>query len=123
MNEYHIYTNPLGEYRAVRQGWSWVAFLFFWIYALIKGRYKLGLLTLVLTLPLAVASFMFLVTGAPYLALIPIGIIWWYAYAYYGKYGHIWKEEKFIANGFEHVDTIEAETVNGAIAEHMRKGK
>ncbi len=123
MREYNIYTNPLGKYHAVKQGWSWMAFLFFWIYAFLKGRYKLGLLTLILTLPLTVVSVMFLATSAPYLAFIPMGIVWWYAYAYYGKYGHVWKEEKFIAQGYEHVDTLDAQTEAGAIAEYMRKNK
>lgn len=122
MKEYNIYTNPLGKYKAVKQGWSWMAFVFFWIYALIKGRYKLGLLTLAIALPLSWAAVFFAVNGAPFLSLIPHGIILWYAYTYYGKYGHIWKEEKLIANGFEHVGTLDAQTEAGAIAEFMRQG-
>lgn len=121
MNEYHIYTNPLGNYHAVKQGWSWMAFLFFWIYALIKGRYKLGLLTLAIAIPLSLAALFFAINGALFLSLIPQGIIWWYAYTYYGKYGHIWKEEKLIAQGYEHVDAVEAQTGAGAIAAYMRK--
>ena len=121
MNQYHIYTNPLGKYHAVKQGWSWMAFLFFWIYALIKGRYKLGLLTIVIAFPLSFASMMFVTTSAPFLALIPAGIVLWFDYAYYGKYGHIWREEKYIAEGFEHVDAVEAQTEAGAIAAYIRK--
>jgi len=91
------------------------------IYIYLKGRYKLGLLTIVIAFPLSFASMMFVTTSAPFLALIPIIIVWWFDYAYYGKYGHIWREEKLISNGFEHVATLEAETENGAIAEYMRK--
>ncbi|MEA1910097.1 MAG: hypothetical protein U9N32_00260 [Spirochaetota bacterium] len=119
MNEYNIYTNPLGKYNAVKQGWSWIAFLLFWIYALYMNKWKLGLLTLAVMLPISIA-FVTLAISIPVVALIPIGIMIWFA-RYYGKYGHIWREEKLIANGFEHIGAVQAQTEAGAIAEHMRK--
>ena len=121
MNEYHIYTNPLGKYHAVKQGWSWIAFIFFWMYALVKGKWKLGLLTLAIILPISI-FFSMLAVHVPITGLIPIAIMIWFA-RYYGKYGHVWKEEKLIAQGFEHLDTLDAQTEAGAIAEYMRKNK
>jgi len=34
MENYNIYMNPQGDYKAVKSGWSWTAFLFTGIWAL-----------------------------------------------------------------------------------------
>ena len=96
-----------------------MAFLFFWMYALAMNKWKLGVLTFIVVIPLSLL-FAMLVIPLPLVALIPIGVIFWFA-KIYGQYGHVWKEEKLISHGYEHVDAIDAQTEAGAIAEYMRK--
>lgn len=36
MKTYKIFKNPTGQYEAVKQGWSWPAFLFGGIWACVK---------------------------------------------------------------------------------------
>jgi len=127
MKNYHIFTNPLGKHEAVYQGWSWMAFLFFWGYALVKGRWQLGLLTVVIYTPLSyVLISIAMGASSPLAYFIVLGInlaIWAYLIRIYGNNGHYWREEKLLRTGYEHVASIEAETADGAIAKHMRGTK
>ena len=41
MKQYKIFKHPLGKIEAVKQGWSWPAFFFNWIWALVKKMWYL----------------------------------------------------------------------------------
>ena len=43
MKTYKIFKNPTGQYEAVKQGWSWPAFLFGCIWACVKKIWGLGI--------------------------------------------------------------------------------
>ena len=43
MKTYKIFKNPTGQYEAVKQGWSWPAFLFGGIWACVKKIWGLGI--------------------------------------------------------------------------------
>lgn len=47
MKQYKIYANPQGTYEAVKQGWSWPAFFFSFIWAMVKKMWGLGVGVLV----------------------------------------------------------------------------
>jgi hypothetical protein len=47
MAEYNIYKNPSGSTVAVKKGWSWPAFLFTWIWALLKGLHKPAIIIII----------------------------------------------------------------------------
>jgi len=36
MKQYKIFVNPQGTCEAVKQGWSWPAFLFTWVWGIFK---------------------------------------------------------------------------------------
>ena len=44
MKQFKVYENPQGVYEAVKQGWSWPAFFFSWIWELIAEMWGLGVL-------------------------------------------------------------------------------
>lgn len=46
MNQYRIYENQLGMREAVKQGWSWPACCFTWIWAFNKKINRIGAITL-----------------------------------------------------------------------------
>ncbi len=45
MKQYKIFKHPNGETEAVKQSWSWPAFFFTWIWALIKKLWVIAAIT------------------------------------------------------------------------------
>ncbi len=43
-SKYYIYSNPQGDYKAVKEGWSWAAFIFDGLWALVNKMWILGII-------------------------------------------------------------------------------
>jgi len=46
MKTFSIYKNIQGQYKAIKDGWNWVAFLFSWIWAFFTKQWALGCILL-----------------------------------------------------------------------------
>lgn len=111
--------NPLGSYEAVKQGWSWPAFFFGFIWALFKKMWVLGFGIFF--------SFMFIswiiggtTGGGPIPAVITNigGIILFVAF---GVNGNKWRGENLISRGFDLKGTVSASNSKGAIALYLKE--
>ena len=120
MNEYNVYKNPSGVVEAVKQGWSWPAFLFTAIWALTKGLYALGagIFILFLFLHLFLNS---IVEGAgsgnPITLFITLGVAVWL-----GMEANKLREKDLKKKGYDFISSIEATTPEGAISYVMKSG-
>lgn len=54
MNSYRIFKNPSGHTEAVKQGWSWPAFFFAIIWALIKQLWYVAAIIFLIILPFVI---------------------------------------------------------------------
>lgn len=120
MREFRIYANPQGSYKAVKQGWSWPAFFFGFIWALVKKMWVLGFGLIVLFFGLGfiggfaggdVEQAMNVITS---LGSIVVAIV-------FGVNGNRWREKNLTSRGFECKDTVTAANGEGAIALCMKQ--
>jgi hypothetical protein len=110
MPNYHIYKNPHGATEAVKQGWSWPAFFFSWIWAFSKGLNTIamailvGMFAIIILIPGADSEKAFIGVGGMLVSL------------WLGAEGNEWKEKDLWKKGYKQIKTIFAETPEGAIA-------
>jgi len=109
---YDIYEHPIGKIEAVKQGWSWPAFFFTWIWALSKKMYLFGTLGLI---ALIGPDFIPGLTNAQTLtfAIFVFGV--------FGIVGNDARRANLKKRGFELMATITGETPEGAIATFLKK--
>lgn len=92
MNKYKIFTRH-GQKIAVKQGWSWPAFLFTGFWAFSKGMAGLGVLGVVLYWPPA----------------------WLIAGIIFGSKGNNWWENKLLKSGFTLAGSVQASGTKEAV--------
>ena len=113
MNQYKIFEHPAGAIEAVKQGWSWPAFSFGFLWAMVKKMWKLSICVV----------FAFLVIG------FTIGIIgneqWGEAIVnglgvtanlIFGVHGNSWREKNLLSRGFNQKQTVAALNPKSAVA-------
>ena len=118
MKQYKIFQHPSGVTEAVKQGWSWPAFFFSGIWAMVKKQWALGIGVLVgfFALGFFVAlSFDNSSTGEGFinLAAVICNII-------FGVQGNSWRENNLMSRGYEFKDTVSAANPEGALALFMK---
>lgn len=116
---YLVYSHPTLGYRAVKDGFSWPAFFFTWIWAFFHKLWRPGFFLLVLFLlgPAAViAVIVFLFGVAPpaprFLTCLleaVLGVV-------VGLRGNRWLRQLLSESGYEYVDTSIAANPEGAVA-------
>jgi len=106
--QYDVYKHPVIGYKAVKQGFSWPAFFFTWIWAFSKKMWIEGLLML------CVGVFIIAVSsgGGPFIMFVVDLCIC----IYIGKKGNEWRRDSLKKRGFEHLKTLVAESPDAAIA-------
>ncbi len=117
MLQYKIFKHPAGNIEAVKQGWSWPAFFFTFIWALVKKEWPIGFATMIAFFALGVA----LETAGVYesseglisIASIILNFI-------FGVNGNRWRVENLISRGYDHVDTVTAANPDGAVALYLK---
>lgn len=115
MNQYNIYNNPSNLTEAVKQGWSWPAFCFSWIWCLVKKMYGLGIAVLGAILVMNIitaASDEMAIIG--FLLLLGLAI-------YLGKSGNSLREKNLMQRGYELKTTVQAANPEGAIATFLKE--
>jgi len=98
MKTYKIFSHQ-GQKVAIKQGWSWPAFVVSWIWSFSKGLTVAGIIGLVfnlITIPLA---------GAPYLIVAVV----------FGSKGNKWWEAKLLKSGFTLTGSVQANNPQEAV--------
>ena len=129
MKVYKIFKDSIGQYEAVKQGWSWPAFFFVGIWACVKKMWGLGIILIILSIILSFFNF-----GAeklvsmdpafaiflPFLFLIGITIR-----ILMGAYGNKLREKYLISRGYQYqkkdTEFIIAQNPQMAIIQYISK--
>jgi hypothetical protein len=114
MKQYKVFKHPSGAMEAVKQGWSWPAFFFSFIWALVKKMWALGgglfAVFFILGIILGIAGAeKGVADGLINIAAIIVNIV-------FGINGNAWREKNLISRGFEFRDTVTAANPDGAMA-------
>ena len=118
MKKYKIYANPQGNYEAVKQGWSWPAFFFGCIWAMVKKLWTLGITVLV---AFFVVGLVLGATGAGKGAEAMFNVLSIVLNIIFGINGNSWRENNLPKRGYEWKGTVSAENSEGAIALYIRE--
>ena len=118
MKQYKIYANPQGTYEAVKQGWSWPAFFFSMIWAMVKKMWGLGVGLLVAFFAL---GFVIGISGAGQGGEVLINIASIIGSIVFGINGNKWRENNLPKRGYEYKETVTAANPEGAIALYMKE--
>ncbi len=118
MRQFKIYTNPQGSYEAVKQGWSWPAFFFVFIWAVIKKMWALGVGFFAGYLALGLIIDIFVGNEATDLVITIVSII---IHIIFGHMGNDWRENNLIKRGYKYKGTLDAFTPEGAVALFFEK--
>ena len=103
MKKYKIFVNPQGSYESVKQGWSWPAFFFTGVWAIVKKMWWPVACVLIAVFIL----FTFIAALADVVTIV-ISII-------FGIYGNKWRENNLSTRGYDYKETVTAEKPEGAI--------
>jgi hypothetical protein len=109
MKQYKVYKHPSGAIEAVKQGWSWPAFLFSFIWAIVKKMWAIGIGLLVLSL-----IFISMVGAGADLLINIVSVM---VSIVFGIYGNYWWEKNLESRGYEMKKTITAANPGDAIAQ------
>lgn len=117
MKQYKVFKHPSGAIEAVKQGWSWPAFFFSFIWAMVKKMWPLGIGVLigffVLGMVVGAAG-----GGNGGEALINIAAI--ISNVVFGLNGNAWREANLHSRGYELEDTVTAANPEGAVALYLK---
>jgi hypothetical protein len=113
LKQYKIFKHPSGEIEAVKQGWSWPAFLFTFIWAMVKKIWGIGIGVLILF----VIFLSMIGTGAD----LFVNIISFVVSIIFGVYGNSWRENNLDSRGYEMKGTVTAATPEGAIEQFLNQ--
>jgi hypothetical protein len=111
-----VYRHPSGELQAVKQGWSWPATFFIFIWTLIKRMWVLSALLIVSWLLYLNANYedpspsMNFFDFIEIMSSILLGIL-----------GNFWYEKKLLDEGFQRMNTVTAKSKKGALAAYLNQ--
>ena len=108
MNQYSILQHPTRGLEAVKNGWSWPAFLFTWIWAFVKRLFLIGWIALLAVMALSSVP----VPEAWLVGNLIIAIA-------LGAKGNELRVKRLRDLGYEDVATVEARTPDAALAAHL----
>ena len=108
MKQFSIFQHPTLGYEAVKNGWSWPAFLFTWIWAFVKRLFLIGWLVLLLVMALSSVP----IPEAWFVGQLIISIVM-------GAKGNELRVKRLRASGFEEVATVAATTPDAAVEAHL----
>lgn len=106
MKQYAVFQHPTSGYEAVKNGWSWPAFFFTWIWAFVKRLWLVGVI---------VFLFGILASSIPEAWLVGELII----SIVMGVKGNELRVKRLSDSGYEQVATVEARTPDHALNVHL----
>lgn len=122
MRTYKIFTSPDGTDEAVKQGWSWPAFFFTWVWAFLKKLWLRGVGTLILVFLAGMAELLQVpaVTDAEGGIVGLVGLL---VALVYGSEGNEWRETVLLRRGYRTQGVVEATTPLEAVLVWPDKGR
>ena len=118
MKQYNIYANPQGNYEAVKKGWSWPAFFFIFLWAMVKKMWGIGVGVLIaLIVVIWISSYIENVSVGESLcfnASLIAGII-------LAIKGNKWRGSRLLKRGYEYNEIVTAATNEGAISLYIKE--
>jgi predicted PurR-regulated permease PerM len=136
MKIFKIYTHESGTTKAIKQGWSWTAFLFTFYWALFKKLWGIVIIAVLvfLALSLSVSVMEDDLMRAPEESIYALSMIFGFVSLFvvigipvwFGVSGNTWVEEKLTRKGYEKRGIIEAISPKDAISrfnEQQQKGE
>ena len=112
--EYKIFKHPTGSIEAVKQGWSWPAFFFTYIWAMVKKMWALGVLVFVGWFVLGIILNAVATSSERSVIIFMSGII---INIVFGVNGNSWREKNLLARGYKIKGTekaVDLENVNSS---------
>ncbi len=106
--QYRIYVNPQGEYKAVKTGWSWTAFFFTGIWALVNKMWVLGIAFTTMEI--------FTVVSTAGFGTV-LNLFWSVVLGYKGNK---LLRDHLLRSGYDLVGVSHKTTADGAIAEYLK---
>ena len=120
MRQYKIYGNPQGQLEAVKQGWSWPAFFFNAIWALVKKMWALGGILFAVFFAFGfISASIGRESGQALDALTSIANF--IVAIVFGMNGNKWREKNLTSRGYEFQDTVNAANPEGAVAVYIKE--
>ena len=117
MKKYKVFEHPIGKIEPVKQGWSWPAFFFNWVWALIKRMWVIAvtfcLLSLFMEIFIDESEF---VIGKIVIFIVSIAILF-----IFGLNGNDWREKKLLSRGFDFKKTVEALNRDQAVSIYLKE--
>jgi Protein of unknown function (DUF2628). len=117
MKQYKIFLHPSGTSTAVKQGWSWPAFFFGFLWAIVKQQWVLGVSVFV---ALFVGG---IVMGAAGKHAVDMQMISIAINVVFGMSGNSWREKKLISRGYEQMGTVSASNEELALALYLNEAR
>ena len=116
MKTFDVYKHPTQGYQAVKQGFSWPALAFTWLWAFVKKMWGFGFAALGIMFLLGYVSVVFETQGREG------GVVFmffgqWGVHLIFGFQGNDWRRWWLGKRGFHKMRTVEAVTPEGAIAD------
>lgn len=123
MKTFTVYQHPSHGFEAVKKGFSWPAFFFGVIWILVKRLWWLAALWVGLYVALGLVDDVVDTseeTGEQMIVYLLIGIGYLALWVVPGFMGNRWKEANLTKRGFRLLGTVDAETVDAAVAQLAR---
>ncbi len=121
MKQYNIYEYPHNRFEAVKNGWSWPAFIFGFIWTMAKRMWWLSAAVMLGLVAIGGFTGVFLdcendPTFCRVLDLVGLvlGVI-------FGFYGNKWREKNLQSRGFDYRETVSAKNPQSAIASYLKR--
>jgi len=108
MKVFNIYRNDSGDYKAVKNGWSWPGFFFQWIWLLSNGLWLITILYFIL-----IFSFFSLIKSNYIECLRDILAV--LTPTIFGAFGNIWKANNLLEKNYSFKGIVTASDLTNAI--------
>ena len=112
---FRIFEGRDGRWEAVKEGWSWPAFCFYWIWAMVKGLWGIGIGTMLAV----ILSVWYVVSAAPQLEW-PFTLTWFGVAVVFGLFGNEWRSRSLASRGWTRRNLVTAGSPTEAIAAYVR---
>ena len=114
MRLYKIFKDPMNQYEAVKQGWSWPAFFFWTMWACVKQMWGLGIRILVTFVVLS------LLAGQNELLRAINSLLGFSVFLAFGMFGNTLREKNLVKRGYVEVpQLVNAANPEAAIAQYI----
>ena len=119
MKQYKVFKHANGTTEAVKLGWSWPAFFFTFIWAMVKNMWGLGVGLLVF-LPI-LFGIIIIFSGGGTAAETLINCVAIIINIIFGVNGNSLREKNLVSRGYKHADTVTAANPEGAFALYLKE--